>query len=64
MINQAIDDYIVFLTVEKGASNNTIEAYSNDVRKLANYLEDENIHRWQQVDHVIIRGYLAFMQKE
>ena len=38
MINQAIDDYIVFLTVEKGASNNTIEAYSNDVRKLANYL--------------------------
>ena len=64
MINQAIDDYIVFLTVEKGASNNTIEAYSNDVRKLANYLEDANIHRWQQVDHVTVRGYLAFMQKE
>ena len=49
MIHQAIDDYIVFLTVEKGASHNTIEAYSNDVRKFARYLEDSEIHRWNQV---------------
>jgi len=64
MIHQAIDDYIVFLTVEKGASHNTIEAYSNDVRKFAQYLEDNDIRRWTQVDTAIVRGYLAVMQKE
>ncbi|MBQ2905502.1 MAG: site-specific integrase, partial [Peptococcaceae bacterium] len=61
MIHQAIDDYIVFLTVEKGASHNTIEAYSNDVRKFAQYLEDSEIHRWNQVDNSTIRGYMATM---
>ena len=64
MIHQAIDDYIVFLTVEKGASHNTIEAYSNDVRKFAQYLEDSEINRWNQVDNSTIRGYMATMQQE
>lgn len=64
MIHQAIDDYIVFLTVEKGASHNTIEAYSNDVRKFAQYLEDSEINRWNQVDNSTIRGYMATMKQE
>jgi len=64
MINQSIDDYIIFLTVEKGASGNTIEAYSNDVRKFAQYLEDAGIRRWAQVDTATVRGYLAWMQNE
>ena len=64
MLDQAIDDYIVFLTVEKGASNNTIEAYGNDVRKLAQYLSDNDVTRWSQVDQYHIRGYLAHMQQE
>lgn len=62
MINQAIDDYIMFLTVEKGASKNTVEAYSNDIRKFAQYLESENIDQWAKVETATIRGYLASMQ--
>lgn len=64
MINQAMDEYIIYLTVEKGASRNTIEAYTNDVRKFAQYLEDEKINRWHLVDNNTIRGYLAIQQKE
>ncbi len=64
MLEQAVNDYIVFLTVEKGASQNTIEAYSNDVRKLTQYLSDEKINNWREVDSYMIRGYLAFMQAE
>lgn len=64
MLEQAIDDYIVYLTVEKGASRNTIEAYSNDVRKLAQYLSEEQITDWKQVDQVTVRSYLAHLQKE
>ncbi len=64
MLEKAIDDYIVYLTVEKGASRNTIEAYSNDVRKLADYLSGEKVVSWNQVDSYHIRGYLAHMQQE
>lgn len=64
MINQAMDEYIIYLTVEKGASRNTIEAYTNDVRKFAQYLEDEKINRWHLVDNNTIRGYLTIQQKE
>lgn len=64
MLDQAIDDYLVYLTVEKGASRNTIEAYSNDVRKLAQYLSEEKLKKWNQVDQYHIRGYLAHMQQE
>ncbi len=64
MINQSIDDYLVFLTVEKGASKNTIEAYSNDVRKFAQYLEDAEIKHWSQVDNGVVRGYMAAMQQD
>ena len=64
MLEQAVDDYIVFLTVEKGASQNTIEAYSNDVRKFTQYLSDEKINDWREVDNYAVREYLALMQAE
>lgn len=64
MLDRAIDEYIVYLTAEKGASPNTIEAYSNDVRKLAQYLCDEEVASWAQVENTHIRGYLAQMQQE
>lgn len=64
MIEEAIDDYIVYLTVEKGASHNTIDAYSNDVRKLAQYLDAEKIDDWKLVDQYTVRGYLAHLQTE
>lgn len=64
MLDRAIDEYIVYLTAEKGASPNTIEAYSNDVRKLGQYLCDEEVASWAQVENTHIQGYLAQMQQE
>ncbi len=64
MLDQAIDDYVVYLTTEKGSSLHTIEAYSNDVRKLVQYLNDEDVTSWKQVEGYHIRGYLAHMRKE
>lgn len=64
MITQAIDDYLIYLTVEKGASVNTIEAYSNDVSKFAQYLEDQKITKWSQVDQYTVRSYLGYMQSQ
>lgn len=39
----ALQDYSSFLKIEKGLSENTILGYSNDVKKLIEFLENNNI---------------------
>ncbi|WP_111707810.1 site-specific tyrosine recombinase XerD [Lutibacter citreus] len=41
--NNALDDYISYLKIEKGLAKNTIESYSRDVKKLISFLENNEI---------------------
>ncbi|REE81871.1 integrase/recombinase XerD [Lutibacter oceani] len=41
--NSALTDYITYLKIEKGLAKNSIESYSSDVKKLINYLEENQI---------------------
>jgi integrase/recombinase XerD len=40
-VKQDVDSFLTYLTVEKGFSENTIDAYRNDLYQLANFVEDE-----------------------
>jgi len=50
-----IDDFLNFLTVEKGYSKNTIDAYRNDLSQFAKFSERQGLDDWKQVtkDHLI-----------
>ena len=50
-----IDDFLNFLTVEKGYSKNTTDAYRNDISQFAKFLEKQEVDDWKQVtsDHLI-----------
>lgn len=41
--NSVLTDYITYLKIEKGLAKNSIESYSSDVKKLINYLEENQI---------------------
>jgi len=41
MLRETIDSFLNYLTVEKGFSRNTIEAYRNDLYQLASFAEEE-----------------------
>lgn len=41
--NNALKDYQLFLRIEKGLAKNSIDSYSRDVKKLINYLEENEI---------------------
>lgn len=41
--NNALQDYKYYLKLEKGLSENSIDAYSRDVKKLISYLEENEI---------------------
>ena len=40
---QAINDYKHYLQIERGLSNNSIENYTYDIKKLISYLENNQI---------------------
>lgn len=57
---ETLENYIVFLKVEKGLSKNTIDNYQRDLRQYYNYLSEEHIETWGQVDRYTL---LAFLEK-
>jgi integrase/recombinase XerD len=47
------------LTVEKGLSKNTIDAYSRDLTGLCEFLIEQRVADWREVDASLIRAYVS-----
>lgn len=58
-----VDDFLVFLSVEKGASTNTIAAYRNDLQQLADYIRERDRLGWQQVDRPTIQDFILSLKQ-
>lgn len=63
-----LDNFIIYLKVEKNASSRTIESYQNDIWQFIDFLSTElNIPGEQVipdcVNHLIVRKHLALLQK-
>ena len=41
--NELIETYLEYLTYQKGLSQNTVDAYISDLKKLSNYLQDAEL---------------------
>jgi integrase/recombinase XerD len=50
------------ISVEKGLAKNTVEAYSRDLRRLAEFLIDKGIASWPEVDSAQLRSYMAALR--
>jgi integrase/recombinase XerD len=63
-MNDPLDEFLSFLSAEKGASNNTVAAYRNDLRQLATYMKPkEDGKNWGKVDRVIIQDFILDLKK-
>lgn len=51
--------FLEYLQVEKGYSNHTILNYQTDLVAFFNYLKEQQIRSWKQVDYRVIRSYLT-----
>lgn len=61
----ALSDYQYFLKIEKGLADNSIAAYSRDVKKLIQYLEENNIKvNPISVDGEIVQRFIYSSAKE
>ncbi len=67
MIEVKVQEFLDYLLVEKGYSNNTIVAYRNDLVQLVGYLAQERQMEeapdWRKVDRDIIIGYILHLRE-
>ena len=56
-IDRAIDEYLAFMRVEKGASALTVEAYSSDLADYASFLDECGIRDVGRIDRDAVLAY-------
>lgn len=63
-MNQYINDFITYLAEIKNASNNTLQAYHNDLKKLQGFLEKQNINSVAKISETNLNSYILSLEKE
>ncbi len=62
-MRKSLDEFLVFLAVEKGASANTIAAYKNDLQQLADYIGSRAADNgWRSLSRSDIQDFILFMK--
>lgn len=64
VMQDAIDEYLHFIKVERGLSANTQENYHRDLMKYLSYLQERGITDWDQVDRFVIMDFLQELRQE
>jgi integrase/recombinase XerD len=62
-LSPQIDSFLNMLTVEKGLARNTIEAYSSDLNRLANFLTKRGVKAWEEGETIQLRSYLSSLRQ-
>jgi integrase/recombinase XerD len=62
-MKEQIDEFLEYITEEKGYSGNTLAAYRNDLSQFTGYL-GTRVSSWPEVDREIILGYIMHMKAE
>ena len=67
-MKEAIERFLHYLTVEKGFSQNTVVAYSNDLNQLANFAREEAARRgtfpsWDSYNRQVFLSYLLDLKE-
>jgi integrase/recombinase XerD len=63
-MDHLLDQFLHYLIVEKGLSNNTIEAYSHGLNRFLIHLREKGSHEIQNVDKFDVRAYLLELKKQ
>ncbi len=57
-MHSEMDSFLAYLAAEKGFSQHTIAAYSQDLISVATYLQQKGVDQWPAVQPVHLLGYL------
>ena len=58
-MDEQITEYLHFLTIERGLSENTRVSYQRDLHQYLSFLSEQGVTEWQAVDRYIVVAFLA-----
>ena len=67
-MRQEVQSFLNHLSIEKGFSGNTTEAYSNDLHQLAGFVEEQAMGQgydpqWSAVDRNLLISYILDLKE-
>ncbi len=62
-MKEQVEQFLIYITEEKGYSGNTLAAYRNDLSQFTAFLEPR-VDRWEQVTQGLIMDYIMVMKAE
>lgn len=63
MMEQEIKEFIQFITVEKGLSTNTIQAYNQDLKDFLSFLLKKEINSWEKVNYPLLVSHMENLRR-
>jgi len=63
-MNEHLNKFITYLIVEKNASPHTVKNYQREIGQFFEFLEEQDIDSWDEVDRHVLRRYLAWLQAQ
>ena len=58
-----MDEYLLFLSVEKGLSQSSIESYSQDLKQYLSFLEDSGVSEYNNIDTELLILFLKVLKE-
>ncbi|AWT61044.1 MAG: Tyrosine recombinase XerD [Candidatus Moanabacter tarae] len=64
IFEEAIERFLVYLDLEKGASLNTIESYGSDLRQCVHYLQKQGCYSWASIETETLASWIGWMTSQ
>ena len=62
VLSMGIDAFLDMVSAEKGLARNTLEAYSRDLNRLADFLKGRGVESWKESQALHLRAYLSWLK--
>ncbi len=63
-MNNYLDHFLNYLTVERGLSKNTLDAYGRDLARYLDYLENQKIGELDRISPAVVLRFLGLLKTE
>lgn len=63
-MEKLLEEFMQYLSVEKGLARNTLESYRRDIRSCLNFLQQEKKNSIQEIDRALVVKYLSLLKEK